>query len=326
MPEYLVADIGATNARFSLANATGLVGQPMILPTREFDSAGALIQQVRERIPELEDVQQALLALAGPEIAPGVHELTNHRLQFRLDECSQLLACSTALVNDFYALAHGVPHFQELEQIGGHAENAQVSVYAKALLGPGSGLGMAGLMPSPTRGGWQVLASEGGHAELSVGSHLDAELWGLLSAELGYVSWESVLSGSGIKNLYAAMCTLWGAQAQPFDAAEISHLGEQMEDPICHQTLETFCAWLGAAAASAALTWFAQGGVYIGGGIVPQFAQFASASPLRRRFEESVNPEGFLPRIPIFIVCDQDPGLMGAYRCLRGRLDMGLAD
>lgn len=319
MSQFLVADIGATNARFSMADADGLIGEGVSFRTQAFDTVEAMLAEVRDSLNGVVAAQRALFAIAGPEVGGGVHALTNGTLEFHPESCTQLLGAPTQLVNDFYALAHGVPHFAQLLQIGGEAALSDSPDHAKALLGPGSGLGMAGLTPASRKGTWQVLASEGGHAELPIGSHLEAELWGLLSSDLGYVSWESVLSGKGIENLYTAMCALWGAQAQALKAPDITRQGESMEDPICHQTLETFCAWLGAAAASVALTWYAQGGVYIGGGIVPKLAQFVSLSPLRRRFEESTHPQGFLPRVPIYVIRDATPGLIGAYHCLQSQ-------
>ena len=96
-----------------------------------------------------------------------------------------------------------------------------------------------------------------------------------------------------------------------------------MTDPVCHQTLETFCALLGAAAGNLALTAITRGGVYIGGGIVPRMVDFLSTSPLRRRFEERGAMSELVKDMPLYILAEPDAGLVGAMHCLRS---MTLAD
>lgn len=323
----LVADVGATNARFQLCSKTTLVGEPVVLPTAEFKNAGVLLTQVQERLP-CQQVTRVLFAVAGPVNTRGDITVTNTGLTFKQDECARQLGVSTHLVNDFYALAHGVPYFSELVQLGGalpednsSAGNATAAGAApgnKALLGPGSGLGMAALVPQVggDQPGWRVVSSEGGHADLAAGSPLEAELWQFLAQKHGHVSWETVLCGSGLQNLYQAMCGVWGAAPEALNAAQISARGVSMEDPVCHQTLECFCALLGSAAGNLALTVTAVGGVYIGGGIVPQMVDFVRTSPLRRRFEERGEMSDYVQQIPLYIICDHNPGLLAALHCL----------
>ena len=163
---------------------------------------------------------------------------------------------------------------------------------------------------------WQVIASEGGHADLAPGSHLEAELWSILLQQHGHVSWETVLCGPGLQKLHAAMCALWGVQEDVKTPAEISALGQQMTDPVCHQSLETFCALLGSAAGNLALTVAATGGVYLAGGILPQMLDFLMDSPFRRRFEERGEMREFVKPIPVFVILEPQPGLSGAVHCL----------
>jgi len=315
----LVADIGATNARFQCSENGLLQGSPVVLGTRDFHGDDELLKAALEQLPSAEP-ERALLAIAGPATDEEI-SVTNTGLRIRRSSAEAMFSCRTWLVNDFFALAHGVPHFTQLEQLGG-TDPLQAT---KALLGPGTGLGMAALICDETwqdrRGRadavWQVLASEGGHADLAPGSHLETELWAVLTANHGHVCWETVLSGSGLGNLYAAMSALWGMRADELSAADITARGIDMEDPVCHQTLETFCALLGAAAGNLALTVAATGGVYIGGGIVPRMLEFARMSPLRRRFEERGAMSDFVRAIPLMIIVEPQPGLLGAARCLQ---------
>lgn len=311
----IVADIGATNARFQPVENGALLAEPVVLPTADF-SEGRLLVAAAKAALGFSDIDRALLAVAGPALDGHKIEVTNTGLLLETSVCAEVLGCPVQLANDFFALAHGVPHFAELKQIGG----GDIKARTKGLLGPGSGLGMATLVPvgrvEGRPGAWQVIASEGGHADLAPSSHLEAELWGLLLEHHGHVCWETVLCGAGLQNLYAAMSALWGGRPDELSAADIVAQGESMADPVCHQTLETFCALLGAAAGNLALTVTATGGIYIGGGIVPRMLDFIVSSPMRRRFEERGEMADLVREIPILAIMDTNPGLVGALHCL----------
>lgn len=312
----LVADIGATHARFQLTNDNQWQGDAWVGRTQDFsDGNELLLHAMRELKVGVGKVgagklHSSVIAVAGPEQTQGVRTLTNTDLKVSLVDCQQTLDCPVALVNDFYALARGVPEFTELSQLGG----GEVVRATKALLGPGSGLGMASLVVVGE--GWQVLAGEGGHADFAPGNHLETELWNVMTAKFGHVSWETVLCGPGLINLYEAMCATWGSLPDELSAAQISLRGQEMSDLVCHQTLETFCGLLGAAAGNLALTVGAKGGVYIGGGIAPRMLEFLVTSPLRRRFEDKGAMSHFVADIPILVITEQNPGLLGARACL----------
>ena len=324
----LVADIGATHARFQSCTHGVLQGPVVDLETKAYADATELLAAAHRKLSSHLGSDGvvfdcALLAVAGPQLAPDVVQVTNTGLEMRKDECSAALACPVTLVNDFYALAHAVPYFTKLRQVGG----ASAGLHTKAVLGPGSGLGMATIVPNQIAMGgqpqsnaaevqWQVIASEGGHADLAPGSHLEAELWSILLQQHGHVSWETVLCGPGLQNLHVAMCALWGVQEDVKTAAEISAQGQTMADPVCHQTLETFCALLGSAAGNLALTVAATGGVYLAGGILPQMLEFLIDSPFRRRFEERGLMSQFVTPIPVYVILEPQPGLTGAVHCL----------
>jgi glucokinase len=275
-------------------------------------SARALVQDAIDQLGG-RNPSQICLAVAGP-VRDGRARITNQGALFDERELSAAFGVPVHLVNDFVALAHGVTTFRELRQIGGTAPDGGV----KALLGPGSGLGMAVLIPEG--GGYRIQASEGGHADLAVTSHLEAELWGALARRVSHVCWEAVLSGPGLVNLHAALSQVWGVQAEPMSAAEISARGLAVEDPVCHQALEMFFGFLGTAAGNLAVTTLATGGVYVGGGIVPRMVDFAAASPLRRRFEERGMMQDLVRGIPLYVVLDDNPGLLGAMRYAQARL------
>ncbi len=304
-----IGDIGATHARFQKAGDAGLVGDPAILNMAAYDQTGILIDAA---LGEIGDAawEGVLLAVAGPRDTAGNITVINTGLKFLVEDLERKFNCDVTLVNDFYALAHGVPHFKDLDQLGG----GQPVAGNKVVLGPGTGLGVAALVPMP-QNGWKIVASEAGHSDLAPGSPLEAELWGILAARHGVVCWETVLSGRGIVHLYEAMSALWGSASMHTDPGTIVALGSSLEDPVCHQTLESFCSLLGGVAGNLALTLTATGGVYIAGGIVPRMVDFVRSSPIRRRFDERGDLSDFVADIPLYIIRDEQPGLVGALHC-----------
>ncbi len=302
----LLSDVGATQARFALADAESIRATE-VLRTGDFSEAETLVQAALDALGNPAP-SAAYLAVAGP-VQAGIARVTgSDALCFEAEALALRLGFPVRILNDFHALALAVPSLDELIQIGGEAPDAGV----KAVLGPGSGLGMAGLLPTPD--GWLPLPSEGGHGDLAASSPLERELLELLQRQQAPVYWETVLSGPGLSRLYRALAEMWGATALDLTAPEISHLGVTLADPVCHQALEVFFGLLGAAAGNLALTLCATGGVYIGGGIVPQLAQYAPTSPLRRRFDERGELTDYVARIPIYLIMDPLPGLQGAWR------------
>lgn len=317
--DCLIADIGATNARFARIQGTGL--RKVLLPTTAFTRAEALLEAAMGELG-LDRAAAACIAIAGP-VTAGSGRITNLGIDFDHTDLAKRLGCELLIVNDFHALARAVPRLEHLQQLGGDSLGKSHGV--RALLGPGSGLGMSVLVPPTGTSGaaaedWRVLDSEGGHADIAPGNPLESEVLNLLPRIAGSVCWETILSGPGLVNLYHCICEIWGAKPDALAPADITRLGESVSDPICHQTLELFFAWLGAAAGNLALTVCARGGVYIGGGIVPPLVNFAQTSALRRRFDERCSHQDFVPGIPLYIILDEDPGLLGARVCLEKQL------
>lgn len=317
--DWLIADIGATNARF--ARVRGGSMKKVLLPTTGYTRADALLDAAMAELG-MDTAAAACMAIAGP-VTGGSGYITNLGIEFDPVNLTGRLGCEVLIVNDFHALAHAVPWLERLHQLGGSAVSEPGAV--RALLGPGSGLGMSVLVPpngtsKTAADDWRVLDSEGGHADIAPGNPLESEVLNLLPRIAGSVCWEAILSGPGLVNLYRCICEIWGAQPDALAPADVTRLGVSVSDPICHQTLELFFAWLGTAAGNLALTVCARGGVYIGGGIVPALVDFAQTSALRRRFDERCSHQDFVPAIPLYIILDDDPGLLGARVCLEKRL------
>ena len=200
----LVGDVGATNARFRLVNQQHeWASDLLILPTSQFEKGADLLRAAHAHFnsPAL---AQCVLAVAGPVSPDGSSiQVINTGLSFEQALAQAAIGVPPIFHNDFFAQAKSVPYLKELVQIGGNKGAEGV----KAILGPGSGLGMATLVPE-IAGKLTVLPSEGGHGDLAPGSFLEAELWSVLAQTHLHVSWETVLSGPGIVNLYQA-CLLY---------------------------------------------------------------------------------------------------------------------
>ena len=322
-PRILLADIGGTNARFAISDRNGAPMDVQVVPTPSLADGSGLVALLAQRF-DLSQLDAASIALAGP-VQNGAGRITNGALRLEAAGLAQQLQLPVTLINDFFALAHGVPDFKQLYTLGGAAA---VADQPRALLGPGTGLGMSICVPDAGQSdGWRVLASEGGYADLATTSPLEAEVLSLLQTQCAHVCWETVLSGPGLVLLYRTLARLWGdaqaAQDPNVTAAWITEQAHEAKVPLCHQTLELFFGWLGAAAGNLALTGYALGGVYIAGGIVPRLAEAAAASPLRRRFEERGALSHLVAGIPLHIVMDEYPGLRGAARAGRKRLESG---
>jgi glucokinase len=315
-PRYLLADVGATHTRVAVDRRGAREAGPVRFDTRSVRDGEELLVEAR-RFFDLENLTAACVAVAGP-VADNVGRLTNAPLSLDGSLLSRSLGCPVRVINDFCALSMSLPVLEALRRIGGRPGDTRASASVKAVLGPGSGLGMGILVPQGT--GWRALASEGGHGDLAPGNPLEMELLGLLQSAHGHVSWETVLSGPGLVNLYRGVCALWGVRPDDLSPEWITANGVDAAEPVCHQTLEIFFGLLGSAAGNLALTAGALGGVYIGGGIVPTLADFAAASPLRRRFEERGALSSYVADIPLWIILDAEPGLLGARAYLESTL------
>ncbi len=305
MTRVAAADIGATQARFRVMDAGRLVGAHVCGTADHGDAIALVAEGLGEPTPDV-----LCVAVGGPVVA-GRARLTNGTLEFDGAAIADALGIGrVALVNDLVALGMEVPHLEagSVRPLGVPPAGAG----ARAVLAPGTGLGMVIV----TEHG-DVLPSEGGHAPFAPADPLEQELLGALAGDLGYVSWEDVLAGPGIVKLYRAVCAVWGAAPEELAPAAITERALALADPVCHRTLEVYCAALGNAAGALCVTTCARGGVYLGGGILPRIADFLARSGFRRRFEERGRMTDYVRDIGTAIILDEDAGLAGALRHAR---------
>lgn len=305
----LVGDIGGTNARLALWR-DGRLENVRVLSTAAFAGPEQAIRSYLEAIGQRADeLERVCLACAGPVSGDEFRFTNNHWVISRASFCRELGLRDLLLINDFSAMALGVTCLHEHELLSVRP-GVVVADCPRLVLGPGTGLGVGTLLPDP-RGGWHALAGEGGHVDLPVGSEREAALWSYLHRQLGHVSAENLLSGSGLVSLYRASCALDGKTLRFDSAAEVTRAALS-GDAQAIAVLEQFCTWLGRVAGNAALTLGARGGVYLAGGMLPRFADFLVASGFLAAFQAKGEMSGYLMHIPVWLVVAEQPGLLGA--------------
>lgn len=309
----LLADIGGTHARFALLDK-GAVTHIETMRADTYDSAAAAATaylSAHKAAPV-----RAVLAVAGPVHAgEDAIELVNHR-DWNFSQKDFKTSCGIddlLVVNDFEALAHGVPYLprESLMQVGG---GPAVDGAPIAVIGPGTGLGVAGIVFKDKAP--QVIASEGGNVTLPVaGPREFAIAEAIRSARKdGHVSVENAVSGIGLVNLYNAIITVDGLQLPHRQAAAIASAALNGTCAASAEAVDLFCHFLGVAAGNLALTLGAFGGVYIGGGIVPQWPAHFAASRFRKSFEDKGDYRGYVARIPAFVILHPAPAFEGLKR------------
>lgn len=307
MNRLLLADIGGSNARFSVL-AGDQPGPVRSFDVRTFPSIAASIRRFLADETGRAEIDEAIIAVAGP-VTDGRCALTNSpwivdaaglRDEFGLK--------SVRLLNDHEALAWALPHLVSSETVVVGPDRSAADA-PMALIGPGTGLGMACLVPG--QGGVRVVASEGGHATLAATTEREDALVAALRQQFGHVSAERVLSGDGLVNLYRTMAAIDGMVVPQLTAAEVSRAALDGTCAISRRALDTFCAWLGAVAGDVALLFGARGGVFIGGGIVPRFADHLGATDFRARFEAKGRLTRYLAAIPVRVIVRPNPAFVG---------------
>jgi glucokinase len=308
----LVGDVGGSNARFAVARRVGgAVELTHVRAMRSADYADvvAAVEHYRAAIGG-ELPRAAAIAIAGPVVG-GRAEITNHpQWSFDIAPVRERLGLKhLSVINDFTAVALSLPHLprHELRQVGPGTAAAGAPM---AVIGPGTGLGVSAIVPSDGR--WIAVEGEGGHATFAPMSRRESRIGESLRERFGHASWERVLSGPGLVNLYAAIAHLEGARAEELTPEAVAERGLAGSCALCKEAVETFCAALGTAAGNLALTMGARGGVFIGGGIVPQLGPVFDASPFRARFEAKGRLSSYVRPIPTFVITAATPGLVGA--------------
>lgn len=312
MTTLLLADIGATQARFAVLSSSSL-GPVSSLAVAAFPTIEAALRHFLD-LQAGARFDRAILAVAGP-VEAGRCVMTNSRWVIDAAELQvQFGFDSVRLINDLVAVAYALPHLASTDVREFGPGKAKVGEPV-AVVAPGTGLGMACLLDGK---GERVLASEGGHATLAASNARQAAMIAVLQRRFGHVSAERVLSGAGIVNLYAAIAEIEGIETKPLTPAQITRAALDGTCALSCEALDAFCAFLGAAAGDAALMFGARGGMYVGGGIVPRIIDYIGQANFRMHFEAKGRLSGYLATIPLKVIQRPDPAFLGLATALGG--------
>jgi glucokinase len=318
---FLAGDIGGTKTNLAVyvyehddrlvAKKTGSY------PSKDHQALGEIVRKFLGA--DLAGIRQACFGVAGP-VKNGVVQVTN--LPWIVDAAAlqaELGFQKVSLLNDLEANAYGIntlaPH--ELLSINPKADLRQVG--NRALIAAGTGLGEAGLLWDGVT--HRPFASEGGHASFAPNDPLGDELLVYLRRERGHVSWERVLSGTGMNNLYRFFRRRSGLpepawlslQLKSGDfGAVVSQAGLAGADPVCVETVDCFTRNYGSEAGNLALKMLALGGVYIGGGIAPKMLSKMQGPIFLDAFSRKGRLTPVLESMPVYVILNDKTALQGA--------------
>jgi glucokinase len=307
----LIGDIGGTNARFALATPDRPGFHSVLeLQCEDFATADDAISHYLSTI-KADSPDAVCLAAAGPVIDDTVKITNNHWDISAAETRDDFGIENVCLLNDFTAIAYSIPLLMETEvrSIGRHDHDwLPKASFNVAILGPGTGLGVAGLC---RRGDTVVpITGEGGHVGFSPETEQQLEILKVLRSQFDRVSAERLIAGSGLENIYLALRTIRRESGPQLSAAQI--FAEREPGNLAAEAVEVFFELLGQVAGDVALTLGAVDGVYIAGGIAKRYPDLLEKSRFRSAFENKGRRRALMERIPTRLITYDQPGLLGA--------------
>jgi glucokinase len=306
----LLADIGGTNVRFALLQASGEITDSLVLSCADYPHVNDAITDYYARTQPAVLPDAAAFAVAAPPHEAFI-KFVNQPWEFYLRDVKERHHLKVfKVVNDFTAVALSLPHLGDADrqQIG---EGVPQAGYPLTVLGPGTGLGVSTLVPAKDPKYIILTNNEGGHFTIPPMTDRESDVLTVLRRRFNHVSAERVLSGPGLVNIYEALRELDGLDKLHLEPAEITRRGLANSEPQAHEALDMFCAFLGTAASNVCITAAAYGGVYLAGGILPRIAGFFEDSKFRKRFETKGRFSHYLEAAPTYVIRHPLPAFVG---------------
>jgi glucokinase len=312
----LIGDIGGTNARFAIADREHPgFSDAMTLQCADYPSADDAIRHYLDEL-SADSPGVICLAAAGPVVEDIVQVTNNHWTLDTAVIAADFGIEAVRLLNDFEALAYSIPHLRVEDSLAvGLPEHKPLPAdnFNVAIVGPGTGLGAAGLMK---RGATIVpIVGEGGHVGFAPKSQVQIEILGALRSKFDRVSVERLLSGSGLENIYWALTRIHGEQRTQLSAKDVFAHGGEGGDPRAAEAIHMFFEILGQVAGDLAMTMGAEDGVYLAGGIAKRYPELLQNSGFRNAFENKGRHRAYMERIPTLLITHDEPGLLGSASC-----------
>jgi glucokinase len=329
MPAIVVAgDVGGTKTHLGLYQlADNKLSQirDHTYVTRDFPSLEATLADF---LAGAGSVNAACFGVPGPVI-DRVSHATNVPWDMREQSiASSLGGAATRLVNDLEATSYGLLQLEESQFAVLQRGESHPSATSIAVIAAGTGLG-EGALVATTGNSWHSIASEGGHADFAPCGKDQIELLEFLMREFDHVSFERVLSGPGLRNIYRFLAAAspgkepeWLSERIRTEdpSAAISEAALSGKDSTCTRALEMFVEIYGAEAANLALKFLAMGGVYLGGGIAPKILPMLQQGNFMGAFLNKGRLKSTLERIPVRVSLNPAAALVGAAHIARTML------
>ena len=315
----LAGDVGGTNARLAIVDMdrqTARIVKEQKYPSRDFPGLAPIVQRFFEESGSRPD--RACLAIACPIVD---EDCTAPNLPWRVharELATEIGIPRTSIMNDFVAIGYGIALLQPSD-LATLQEGTPTPQGAIALMGAGTGLGQGFLIWD--RDHYRVLPSEGGHSDYAPRGNLEAGLLLFLEGQFHRVSWERLLSGAGLVNIYRYLLASGVAPEQESvreemrtqdPASVITRHALAGTDCLSDRAVELFCETMGAQAGNLALTVAARGGVYLGGGIAPRIVQRLQSGVFMKAFLDKGRLSELLSQIPVHVIVNPSVGLLGA--------------
>ena len=314
----LIADIGATNARFAMAGLSG-VSDELILPCDDYPSLIDATKGYLSKVGAKKPPVQASFAIAGP-VTGDWFDMTNHPWSFSVEQTRDALNLERLdLFNDFEAVAMSVPHLKG-EDVRQVVEGKPLPDAPIIVIGPGTGLGVASLFWDGQS--YRTAPGEGGHVTVPAQTQREYDIFEYLrEVKYSHVSAERVCSGKGLENLYNALRGLDKRDDLPDKTpAEISKAAIDGSCELCAEALDLMMRFLGSVTGNLALSLGAHGGIYIAGGIVKKLGDYFDSSSYRSSFLAKGRFEKYLETIPTYIIEHDFPAFVGLHANLVGQM------
>ena len=309
----LLADIGGTNARFTIETSPQNFEFPLTLQCNDYPNLHSTVIHYLQIVKLESKITQGVLAIPAPEFGDTFFMVNSPWQVFSKEKTKEILGFDNLIfINDFHALALAIPFIKNdnLVQIGG-VENVDINK-PKAIIGAGTGLGMATLINHPS-GIYYSIPAEGGRSSFPPVNEEEIELWKFVHKRFSHVSAERFLSGPGIQLIYEGLHNIHKKIIDIIPSpSEIVEAGINKKNWFCMQTVDIFCRMFGTVASNLAVIINAFGGVYIGGGIIPKMLDYFIKSEFRSRFEDKGRYRPFLVKMPVFVITDSYPAFYGA--------------
>ena len=303
----LVADIGGTNARFSVKETPQAeLSVPVHVHT---DDYAGLTEAIEAALPKLSAKPRAIIACGAGPIVDGKLKLSNASWHIDGREVARRLGLKGGLLlNDFEAQALSLPVIpaawtRQIGPLGFTADGPRL------ILGPGTGLGVAALIEAS--GKHTPVSSEFCHMGFGPASEEEWAIWPHLERAHGRITTESVTNGAGLARVYRARLAAKGVEPEFDDPASVTSAALADPQGEAAEGVRLYWRIVGRLAGDAAIAFVARGGVTLAGGVLPRIVDLLDEAAFRAAFEDKAPVEALARAIPTRLVIQADSVLVG---------------